>query len=154
MSIRIANATCSGRSPIQNSPVFGWGVLPETGVVEPSQLRHLVLHLEKGLELTPPINSCSIALWQAPAERECSLVEDKMHVFCLLSVKIAPTVSGQRLWGPYYFNVEAGAEGGNMRHGEIVMARVLCGEKQLRELTQAKGRQDGDDVGIVGEVEV
>jgi hypothetical protein len=54
-------------------------------------------------------------------------------------------------------NVEAGPERGEVRDGEIFVgaAGVGCGrEVGVGELAQAKRRQDGDDVGVVGKVKV
>lgn len=54
------------------------------------------------------------------------------------------------------FNVEARAERREVGHSEVVLSRVCLGRQGriVTELGQAKGGQDGDDVGVVTEVKV
>lgn len=65
-------------------------------------------------------------------------------------------VSTHRLWRLDDLDVEPCAKRRDVRNGEIMFARVRLGRqgRVVAELGEAKGRQDGDDVGVVAKIQV
>ena len=77
-----------------------------------------------------------------------------MHVLLLFAAEVAVAVGRDGLGRLDDFNVEAGAKGGQVGDGEVVGTRIPVGWEVFRELAQAERGEDGDDVGVVGEVKV
>lgn len=136
--------------------------LPKASLVKVGQLGHLLLHLEESIQLTPAVQPRRVALGEAMTERHRPLVEHKVDVLGLppsrrpLHVPTSLAVGADGLGRFDDLDVEPRAKGGDVRHGEVVLSRVGFWRqgRVVAELGQAEGRQDGDDVGVVAEVEV
>jgi hypothetical protein len=77
-----------------------------------------------------------------------------VDVFCLFAAEIAVAIWGEGLWCLDDFDVETGAEGGEVCDGEVVGSGISIGGKLVCELTETECSEDGNNVGIMGEVKV
>lgn len=77
-----------------------------------------------------------------------------MDVFLLFAAQVAVAVWRDWLGCLDNLNVETGAEGGDVRDGEVVRSGIAIGWELLCELTKAECSEDRNNVCVMGEVKV
>ncbi len=79
---------------------------------------------------------------------------DVLRLAALCRVAGAGPVRRNRLRCIDDLDVEAGAERRDVRHGEVVRAGICARRQGLGKLLEAKGSEDGRDIGVVGEIKI
>lgn len=148
------------RHPIRDPTIRHNRILSKATKFVLRRLQHLRLHLHKRRQFTPPIITITTLGKRFPQWNR-ALIENKMNVprdssIVLVGGGVTPaavlTIPAQRFGRLDDFHVESRAKGFHVRDNEGAVALEMIGGQDGRELREAEGREDGGDIGVVGEV--